>query len=140
MAMDDVVVGSELDVRDFRFNVETGKFELNFGPGFARTADGPFTVDPATLATIIAPLIDPAAIAAQVAPLIPPAASTSGNDRLISHGFDAGNKTFTSSLADGTQVVAGMPDVVLAPELAARLKPLTSVSGRPVPGVMVFAA
>ena len=139
MALEDVVVGVELDPRDIRFDEASGMFQIVLGSGMARDGAGVWSIDPASLAAIIAPLIDAAAIAPLVAPLIPPSAGGDGS-RVVSHGFDPGNKTFSSSLADGTQVVAGLPDVLLATELAGRLRPLTSVSGRPVPNAMVLSA
>jgi len=139
MALEDVVVGTELSPVDFTWNEAAQRFELNLGAGFARGGDGPYTVDPATLAAIIAPLIDPAVLAPLVAPLIPATPANDGS-RLVSHGFDVGNKTFTSGLQDGTQVVAGLPDIFTVPELNQRLRPLVSVSGRPVPNAMVFSA
>jgi len=143
MALEDIVVGLELDPRDIRWDEVSQTFQIQLGEGMARNPAGTWSLDPAALAAAIA-----AAAPAAAPGLQPPevqtmidaalAARPASGDRVIAHGFDSANKTFTSTLQDGTQVVAGVPDIMTVAELAARTRPLLSVSGRPVANVLVL--
>lgn len=146
MALDDVVVGSELDPRDLTFNQATQMFEVRLGAGMARDGSGVWSIDPAALAAAIAaaaPAGSGGLDAPTVQAMIDASRAAGTGERLASHGFDPINKTFTSTVVDATtneqrQVVAGVPDIMTLTELAARTRPLLSVSGRAVANVLVL--
>lgn len=54
MALENIVIGSELSPQDFVFNEATQMFELNLADGMARNPSGVWGINAATLEAMIA--------------------------------------------------------------------------------------
>lgn len=121
MAIENVIVGSNLGP-EFSVGVDvTDLITLRVGDGLTHNPDGSLTIDSAAIAALIAD-------------------GSEGDTRLVALGFDAATETLTASLSDGSQVTAGMPGVVTASVLEAAAVPLLDVFDQPVPGVRVLTA